>query len=70
MLTPFINFYAVFFLIGGAIRSAWRHYHDKGHFYRAAGNALIAVGAILPGIGGSFAKAGWSRCSTSPNASD
>jgi hypothetical protein len=58
LLTPFINLYAVFFLIGGAIRSAWRHYFDRGHGYRAAGNALIALGAIMPGIGGSFAKAG------------
>jgi len=58
LLTPFINFYAVFFLIGGALRSAWRHYAERGHVYRAAGNALIAIGAILPGIGGSFAKAG------------
>ena len=58
LLTPFINMYAVFFLIGGAIRSAWRHYRERGHKYRAAGNALIAVGAILPGVGGSFAKAG------------
>jgi hypothetical protein len=58
LLTPFINLYAVFFLIGGAIISAWRHYFDRGHGYRAAGNALIAVGAIMPGIGGSFAKAG------------
>jgi hypothetical protein len=58
LLTPFINLYAVFFLIGGAIRSAWRHYRERGHKYRAAGNALIAVGAILPGVGGSFAKAG------------
>jgi hypothetical protein len=58
LLTPFINIYAVFFLIGGAIRSAWRHYHERRHFHRAAGNALIALGAILPGIGGSFAKAG------------
>ncbi len=58
LLTPFINVYAVFFLIGGAIRSAWRHYRERGHKYRAAGTALIAVGAILPGIGGSFAKVG------------
>jgi hypothetical protein len=58
LLTPFINLYAVFFLIGGAIRSAWRHYTERGHLYRALGNALIAFGAILPGIGGSFAKAG------------
>ena len=58
LLTPFINLYAVFFLIGGALMSAWRHYYDRGHGYRAVGNALIAFGAILPGIGGSFAKAG------------
>jgi hypothetical protein len=58
LLTPFINLYAVFFLIGGAIRSAWRHYKYRGHKYRAAGNTLIAFGAILPGVGGSFAKAG------------
>jgi len=58
LLTPFINLYAVFFLIGGAIRSAWNHYRHRGHKYRAAGNALIALGAILPGIGGGFAKAG------------
>lgn len=58
LMTPFINLYAVFFLIGGAIRSAWRHYKERGHLYRAYGNALIAVGAILPGIGGSMAKAG------------
>jgi hypothetical protein len=58
LLTPFINLYAVFFLIGGAIISAWRHYKYRGHSYRAAGNGLIAFGAILPGIGGSMAKAG------------
>ena len=43
---------------GGALTSACRHYHDRGHFYRAAGNALIAFGALLTGIGGSYAKAG------------
>jgi hypothetical protein len=58
LLTPFINLYAVFFLIGGAIMSAWRHYTERGHFYRATGNGLIAFGAILPGIGGTMAKAG------------
>ena len=58
LMTPFINLYAVFFLIGGAFRSAWRHYKERGHLYRAWGNALIAIGAILPGIGGTMAKAG------------
>jgi hypothetical protein len=57
-MTPFINLYAVFFLIGGALVSAWRFARagDAGH--RAAGNTLIALGALLPGIGGAFAKAG------------
>ena len=59
LLTPFINLYAVFFLIGGALMSAWRHYRHRGHLYRAAGNGLIAFGAILPGIGGAYAKAGY-----------
>jgi hypothetical protein len=59
LLTPFINLYAVFFLIGGALVSAWRHYKYRGHKYRAAGNALIALGALMPGIGGGFAKAGF-----------
>ena len=58
LMTPFINLYAVYFLIGGAIKSAWRHYKERGHLHRAYGNALIATGAILPGIGGSMAKAG------------
>jgi hypothetical protein len=58
LMTPFINIYAVYFLIGGAIKSAWRHYKERGHLHRAYGNALIAAGAILPGIGGSMAKAG------------
>jgi hypothetical protein len=58
LLTPVINLYAVYFLIGGAVVSAWRHYRQRGHLYRAWGNGLIAFGALLPGIGGSFAKAG------------
>jgi hypothetical protein len=60
LLTPFINLYAVAFLVGGAIYSAWRYWHgtQAGSGHRAAGNALIAFGATLPGIGGTMAKAG------------
>jgi hypothetical protein len=60
LTTPFINLYAVIFLIGGAILSALRY--AKGRTAddrsRALGNALIAFGAILPGIGGGMAKGG------------
>lgn len=66
LFSPFINLYAVIFLVGGAIYSAVR-------FRRAAraagagaaiardrfiGNVLIAFGALLPGIGGTASRAG------------
>jgi hypothetical protein len=59
LLTPFINLYASFFLIGGAGYSAWKYFRNEHDGHRAAGNALIAVGALMPGIGGSMAKAGY-----------
>lgn len=58
LLTPIINLYAVIFLIGSAIYSAIRFAQRGDAPDRAIGNALIAFGAILPGIGGSFAKGG------------
>jgi hypothetical protein len=58
LMTPIVNIYAVVFLIGGAAVSSWRWYRKGGEGNRAVGNAFIAVGALLPGIGGSFAKAG------------
>lgn len=59
-MTPIINGYAVVFLIGGAILSTVRFAKktDAGAGYRAVGNALIAFGALLPGIGGTMAKMG------------
>jgi hypothetical protein len=58
LFSPLVNLYAVVFLIGGAFRSAWRYRRQGDASSRVRGNALIAVGAILPGIGGSFARAG------------
>lgn len=58
LLTPFINSYAAFFLVGGAAVSAYRFWKTTNAARRAAGNALIAFGALLPAIGGTFAKAG------------
>ena len=56
--TPIINLYALFFLMGGAAFSAVRFAQNAGTLNRAVGNALIAVGALMPAIGGTMAKAG------------
>lgn len=58
LMTPLINSYAAIFLIGGAALSAWRFARRDASRARAIGNALIATGALLPGIGGGMAKAG------------
>lgn len=58
LFSPLINLYAVIFLIGGAIWSAWKYWRRGDASSRVKGNMLIAIGAILPGIGGSYARAG------------
>lgn len=58
ILTPFINTYSAIFLIGSALYSAIRYAKVENGRNRAVGNALITVGALLPGIGGGMAKAG------------
>jgi len=57
--SPLANTYAVIFLIGGAIYSAVQYRKIAGSGDQVLGNILIAVGAILPGIGGSFTRAGY-----------
>ena len=59
LISPFINTYAAIFLIGGAILSAWRYRADPQKHNRFTGNVLIAIGAILPGIGGTFTRMGY-----------
>lgn len=56
--TPLINGYAAAMLVGGAVGSALRWRRLPGGGPRALGNALIALGALLPAIGGGLAKAG------------
>jgi len=56
--SPLINLYAFVFLVGGALLSAWRYAGRSETAYRATGNVLIALGALLPGIGGSFTRFG------------
>ena len=56
--SPFINTYSLTFLAGGAAWSAWKYKRQGGSRSRYIGNVLIAVGALLPGIGGSFTRFG------------
>ena len=61
LFSPFINIYALLFLAGGAIYSAVKYYNlrnDRIGNTRFLGNIYIAVGALLPGIGGSFTRFG------------
>jgi hypothetical protein len=54
--SPFINIYAFIFLFGGAVYSAIQYFRVTEMRNRFSGNILIAVGALLPGIGGSFTR--------------
>jgi len=59
--SPFINTYAFCFLVGGAALSAWRYSKSLLTHNRFIGNVLIAVGALLPGIGGAFTRFGYTE---------
>ena len=58
LFSPFVNLYAVIFLVGGAIVSAMRYRRSAETYHRFIGNVYIAVGGILPGIGGAFTRFG------------
>jgi hypothetical protein len=57
--SPFINLYAFIFLVGGALYSAHRYYRQGIRKAPFRGNIFIALGGLLPGIGGSFTRAGY-----------
>ena len=59
LFSPFINIYAFIFLFGGAVYSAWKYYKGDKTDKRFLGNVYIAIGALLPGIGGSFTRFGY-----------
>ena len=60
-VSPFINLYALIFLVGGAALSAVRFRRRRETHHRFIGNTLIAVGALLPGIGGTFTRFGYTE---------
>lgn len=57
--SPFINTYAMLLLVGGAIYSAYQYKKMKKENKKVLGNIYIAVGALLPGIGGTFTRFGY-----------
>jgi hypothetical protein len=58
LFSPFINTYAFVFLVGGAVWSAWSFRESPEARHRFIGNCFIAVGALLPGIGGMATRMG------------
>lgn len=58
LITPFINIYALLFLVGGAIYSAYKYSQKTEFKSRFWGNLCIAIGGLLPGIGGTATKFG------------
>jgi hypothetical protein len=61
LITPIVNIYAFVFLVGGAAYSAFRYSKDVQFKNRFIGNIFIAIGGLLPGIGGSFTKFGYTE---------
>lgn len=61
LITPFVNIYAFIFLVGGAFYSAYKYSKEAVYRNRFLGNLFIAFGGLLPGIGGSFTKFGYTE---------
>ena len=58
ILTVLLNIYGTMTLVGGAIYSAFLFWRKKVLLNRLIGNILIAAGALMPAIGGTFVQAG------------
>ena len=61
LFSPFLNLYALVFLVGGAALSAYRYGKAPATRHRMIGNVFIAVGGLLPGIGGAFTRFGYTE---------
>jgi hypothetical protein len=57
-LSPWVNTYALIFLVGGAAWSAIHYRRERAAAHRFFGNVAITIGALLPGIGGTFTRFG------------
>ncbi len=57
-LTILLNIYGTVTLVGGALYSSWLFWRKKVLLNRMLGNILIAGGALMPAMAGSFVQAG------------
>jgi hypothetical protein len=58
LLTILLNIYGTLTLVGGALYSSFLFWRKKVLLNRMVGNILIAAGALMPAMAGSFVKAG------------
>jgi hypothetical protein len=58
LLTILLNIYGTIALVGGALYSAYLFWRKSILLNRMLGNLLIAGGALMPAMAGSFVKAG------------
>ncbi len=58
LMTPFFNTFGTVALVGGALYSAWVFWRRRLMAHRLVSNILIAVGALLPALGGTLARFG------------
>ena len=58
ILTILLNTYGAVVLIGGAVYSAFIFWRKRVLLDRTLGNILIAAGALMPTLGGTFIRAG------------
>jgi hypothetical protein len=58
VLTIFLNIYGTVALVGGAIYSSFLFWRKRILANRMTGNILIAAGALMPALGGTFLRVG------------
>lgn len=56
LMTPFFNIFGTVALVGGAVYSAWVFWRRRFMPHRVLSNTLIAVGAMLPALGGTLSR--------------
>ena len=61
VLTPFFNIFGAGALILGAAYSAWVFWRRRIMRHRVVSNALIAVGAFIPGVTGGLSRFGFTE---------